>query len=1282
MTAIVLISVLAIHSSPGAEDRALLAHYTFEEGQGNKLKDHGGNGINGTICNAEWVKDGDGHALKFGRSDSYVDFGNDSRLRLTGDVTIAAWVRLTASPYPDPETNWTILTSEDHDGKPMPQSGFILRIAGDSSQLYFRSSQAGVCQNSTLAWPLENNRPYLVGIVKRGGAARFFLNGLSGSEFPVKDPAPGSTPLVMGGAGQSFNGIISDLRIYNRALSEDELKALYQRTAEGRATGDASTKPGPDANLALSANGGWVIPSSNANWTDLYAGNLIDGNPATAWQSFQPTKEEWVELKWDFEMAVSRIAVLERADSRVSEMELLAWVRDKWKSIEKKELHRRDSSGEWVEFQFPTLRARRLRLVCRNDEPRRTALREIQAFGPTQPLLYVDNGGDWRTGKWTCFPMSRREQVATYYRARSVGKQASLYEGAAESVVIEDAILEPKNPKPGQDVRLMLKMRPVEKLSDDYVLVATIGEREQLFQFSDYTVARAILTPGVPLSQLAAGETQTVEAKIYLPVWAPDGASDVMLHAISPADHPPLKFVDKQDRELNDGIAAVVDIRRFAKPLKPDTQPHTVKIDTSNGTIISLNGRRIVPTIFPLTAPTFEQFHYYSHGDGVKIFGLPIYPWAIGAGAYQQRNFDYLALHARNVMRVAPQDYLLIFVDLRTRPDWRAAHPDGLIMTHDGKRMAAESFCAKEYRDEAQSYVSNLVKFVQGQPWGNRVIGYNLCTGAEGIMGDYGMSSRSGIGDYNPQAIEAFREFARKRYGNDIERLRAAYNDPQLTFETIYPKHEKIMEPGADNGCFLDPRTQRLTSDYYEFLSSLVPTFTEELAATVKHLTGCRALVGTYGAYLLESIGVSPDLHQANHCYTHYLLHAPDLDFFASPHNYLDFVRQAGGPYRPYQPYAAMRLNGKLHISECDIRTFRCGMKNGYTHRSREETISVLTRDLGTGLMHGMAGWLADWSEKEYKDRSMWEPFFVDDQILSHIALLRRRYEETLDLKRGLDAEVAVFLSGPAAWYMDNGLENNAHAATNCLTQLINSLMKSGVPYHELTLEDIVKPEVQSGYKCCIFLNSFFMTAPQVRAVEKLKRDGKTLVWLYAPGYVRESGLSAKNIEEVTGFRVGMDRTQWKLAYRLVDRKHPVTVGLEDKEYLGDPRTVAPRFYVTAPGATVLGAYSDGKAAVVSRDFGTHKSIYSCVPHLPAPMLRNLLRYAGCHIYVADEIYMDATRNFLLLANSFDRKRKLTVNLPAKRDVFDLFSGKLAAKDADRFDAEIAPGETLLYRLK
>lgn len=67
----------------------VVAWYTFEEGQGDVLRDHSGNGNHGKIPGgAKWVKGPWGTALEFDGKDDYVDF------RAAGDtaaLTVSDW---------------------------------------------------------------------------------------------------------------------------------------------------------------------------------------------------------------------------------------------------------------------------------------------------------------------------------------------------------------------------------------------------------------------------------------------------------------------------------------------------------------------------------------------------------------------------------------------------------------------------------------------------------------------------------------------------------------------------------------------------------------------------------------------------------------------------------------------------------------------------------------------------------------------------------------------------------------------------------------------------------------------------------------------------------------------------------------------------------------------------------------------------------------------------------------------------------------------------------------
>jgi len=129
---------LALPTLPlSAAEPGLIARYTFDEASGTRLKDESGNGHDGTSHNGEGVAaiQGRGLVLKGG---SYVDCGLELGRQLTADMTILAWVKLAAAPYPDGTTNWTLVDCEDY-----TRSGFVVRVDGQTAKLYYRASSAG-----------------------------------------------------------------------------------------------------------------------------------------------------------------------------------------------------------------------------------------------------------------------------------------------------------------------------------------------------------------------------------------------------------------------------------------------------------------------------------------------------------------------------------------------------------------------------------------------------------------------------------------------------------------------------------------------------------------------------------------------------------------------------------------------------------------------------------------------------------------------------------------------------------------------------------------------------------------------------------------------------------------------------------------------------------------------------------------------------------------------------------------------------------------------------------
>ena len=224
-----LVSSLFHVSGALAVDKGLVAHWNFDEGKGTVLHDRSGNKNHGKIHGAKWVKTKAGPALEFDGPDHYVDCGDNPNLRIAGDITIAAWVKLAAFPYPNHQTNWHIVDCEAYNG-----SGFMLRIDGATSKVTYRSSQKGTSQFAYSAKPLENNSYHHVVLVKKGDRVTYFIDAEPDITFRAKNPAPGTVSFKISTQGQSFHGLVDDLKIYNRAFSRDEAVREYKAGAKSR----------------------------------------------------------------------------------------------------------------------------------------------------------------------------------------------------------------------------------------------------------------------------------------------------------------------------------------------------------------------------------------------------------------------------------------------------------------------------------------------------------------------------------------------------------------------------------------------------------------------------------------------------------------------------------------------------------------------------------------------------------------------------------------------------------------------------------------------------------------------------------------------------------------------------------------------------------------------------------------------------------------------------------------------------------------------------------------
>jgi alpha-mannosidase len=200
----------------------LVAAYRFGEGVGTSTADASGSGNGGALVNGPaWITGGKyGGAINFDGVNDYVRVAGSASLDLGRTGTVEAWVKLDTlghwqgvvakgSANTDPSHNYAIELSN--------ANRWNCILGNGTSSLTLQSPSAPT-----------TNQYYHVACTWDGTTARLYVDGvLSVSSSQLVTPTGNAAPLSLGQFGgdvDRLDGIIDEVRIYSRALSQAEIQ--------------------------------------------------------------------------------------------------------------------------------------------------------------------------------------------------------------------------------------------------------------------------------------------------------------------------------------------------------------------------------------------------------------------------------------------------------------------------------------------------------------------------------------------------------------------------------------------------------------------------------------------------------------------------------------------------------------------------------------------------------------------------------------------------------------------------------------------------------------------------------------------------------------------------------------------------------------------------------------------------------------------------------------------------------------------------------------------------
>ena len=677
----------------------------------------------------------------------------------------------------------------------------------------------------------------------------------------------------------------------------------------------------------------------------------------------------------------------------------------------------------------------------------------------------------------------------------------------------------------------------------------------------------------------------------------------------------------------------------------------TAKIDVSDSHNpgIVINGRRYPAFFYNCPYPwPYDDAKMREKIGRFAAAGLHLYTLGIESkNAWRgPGDVDYVDMEDRvyRALELDPDGFFIFVINVTQAPKWWIdANPDELIdyanggvdLTIDDNspmgRCRHPSMASLKWRKDFADYVRDVVLRLEASPVGKRIFGYRIDDGVYREWHYDGMET--GMPDTGKAMTAAFRRYLAGKYGSDAK-LRKAWNDADATIAEATPatKQERLKTIlGGER--VRDPRESAKTIDFLHCQQAEVANQLIACDQAVKEACWGRKICGNYYGYVFDMNYPA----EAWHLELMRVLNSPYVDFNCSPCVYqrrniddAEFGRSLVTSYT---------LHGKLCILENDTRTVLTpGGEDSKFIRVDDmaQSVGALSRGLCQALTRNAGCWYLDWGQGWYNSPELLDMFGNFRKILDLASEHNGSVAEVVVVG---DLESIYYHRVKASWseaYMDETVFEMNHV---------------GVPFDTVYFDDLSHRDVRD-YKVYLFMNKIFMSEADRCVVERLRKAGKTLVWLYAPGYLDEHGHGVDRISAITGFKVlESDAACNTVMYSAAGRRFRGT-------FKPNEAVVAPSFTIVQtddvePLAWRTYKPQDDQLVVASRrnKFGVTE-YYSSSGFMPSAYLNRIVREAGVHVYeTSGKPVIWASESFVAI-NGYPGKYAL--HLPKARRVVQL----------------------------
>jgi len=688
----------------------------------------------------------------------------------------------------------------------------------------------------------------------------------------------------------------------------------------------------------------------------------------------------------------------------------------------------------------------------------------------------------------------------------------------------------------------------------------------------------------------------------------------------------------------------------------------------NNRPCIHLNGEPVNPYMYAITDTPgarwsweeLQQRQFKQFGEcGVKLFQLQIWLediWEKG----KPLNIELVQKQLQGVIDVDPEAAIMLRFHINAPIWWNKENPEECTEYCDGPaeympdeigirryiigdldRRKLHSLSSLKWREETTAAIEEFCQRLSATKEAERLFSIQFCDGVSHEWHYWGFMAHEP--DCSKPMTNYFRNWLKEKYQTDAA-LQDAWKDAAVTLETAEVPGMEYRNAQSES-LFRDIEKERRVIDYYMAQQDSISDDIVYFAEVFKKNWPRKIIIGTFYGYFFTMF-----FRQAvgGHLNVDKVLDCPYLDFLSAPAAYSDETRGLGGNAMARGIQEACALRNKMWFTEMDQATNLIDIseiKNNsvwdsdevrtFTEKTVPRDVSIIERNVMNITTKGSGFWYFDFGPM-FKS-GWWDyPDYMDA-----VKRLKDLSDASFVKEQKSNADVLTVFDTDSYYYTITGWTPIAQSSSD---HIACALYKTGAMIDFCYLFDLDKIDF-SQYKTVIFANCWRLDNKQREIINnKIKKDGRHVVWNYVTGYINEDdkSQSVANIADITGVNVEFIEGGYHPSIELTkdNMKEKINSVIEF-----NCDSIYPLPVVDDAGDNeVLGVYKEDeqkRAMLLKKDNGEYTSWYSSVMNINAEFYKHVFEEAGVHIYSETMDSFFGGNGYLVLHSNTPGKKKI-----------------------------------------